>query len=224
MSTVSRLLHFEESLKEKHLNILKQQSYLELKTFKKYDYKKRIMSEICDSLPDCQESQFDQLALCVVNFLQNEVKSLLRNRSADNPAPNTTQNLLSESVLNELDLTLQPTANATDSDADDNGEHGESLQSNTSVLDTSITKLKQAANYESNPIKTAKYDKSESTKLTKNKPCFDECKVKKTSKKKYAEIQCIFCTKWYHEFALVSKKVTPLEFGYALYVEMSPLK
>ena len=81
------------------------------------------MSEICDLLPDCQESQFDQLALCVVNFLQNEVKSLLRNRSADNPAPDTTQNLLSESVLNELDLTLQPTGNATDSDADDNGEH-----------------------------------------------------------------------------------------------------
>ena len=164
------------------------------------------MSEICDLLPDCQESQFDQLALCMVNFLQNEVKSLLRNRSADNPAPNTNQNLLSESVLNELDLTLQPTVNATDSDADDNGEHDESLQSNTSVLDTSITKLKQAANFDSNPIKTAKYNKRESTKLTKNKQCFDECKVKKTSKKKYAEIQCIFCTKWYHEVCVGIKE------------------
>lgn len=210
MSTVSRFEHLEESLKEKHLNILQQQSHLELKAFKKYDYKKRILSEICDSLPDCQESQFDQLALCVVNFLQNEVKSLLRNTSADNPTPKTTQNLLSETVLNELDLTLQPTVNATDSDADDTGEHDESIQSNTSVLDTSITKLKQTANLESNPSKTAKNNKSESNKLTKHKSCFDECKVKKTSKKKYAEIQCIFCTKWYHEVCVGIKESDPV--------------
>ena len=172
---------------------------------------------------DCQDSQFDQLALCVVNFLQNEVKSLLRNTSADNPAPNTSQNLLSETVLNELDLTLQPTVNATDSDADDNGEYDESLQSNTSVLDTSITKLKQATILESNPIKTAKNNKSESTKLTKNKQCFDECKVKKTSKKNMPKSNAFSARSDIMKFSLVLKKVTLSEFGYSLYVEMSPL-
>ena len=204
------LLNLEETLKEKHLNILKQQSHLELKAFMKHDYKKKILREIGDSLPDCHESQYDQTALCIVNFLQNEVKSLLRNTAADNPALNTTQNLLSETVLNELDSTLQPTVNATDSDTDGNGELDESLQSNISVLDNSITNLKQAINTEPNPPKATKNNKSQFNKPNRTKQCSDDCKVKKTSKKKYAEIQCVFCIKWYHETCVGIKENDPI--------------
>ena len=140
-----------------------------------------------------------------------EVRSkMLRNTAADNPALNTTQNLLSETVLNELDSTLQPTVNATDSDTDGNGELDQSLQSNISVLDNSITNLKQAINTEPNPPKATKNNKSQFNKPNRTKQCSDDCKVKKTSKKKYAEIQCVFCIKWYHETCVGIKENDPI--------------
>ena len=154
-----KLLSVEDSLKEKHLNSLKQQSQAELQKFKKLDYKKVVMSEMSDLLPEYQKSQYDQTALCVVNFLQSEVKALLRKAPEETPQSDT--NLLSETVTNELDSTMQQ--HSDESDAESDSDDNENLQN----LNDSTTKLKEVVSKEPNPPKLTRKSKSESSKYVK---------------------------------------------------------
>ena len=110
MTTDPRLLSTEDSLKEKHIFIINEMSHAELKKFKKHEYKKTILTEMGDLLPDFQKKQFDQTAQCVVNFLHSEVQSLLRKPQTPGP----TSNVLSETVLHDLDSTMQPDVVTTD--------------------------------------------------------------------------------------------------------------
>ena len=57
--------------------------------------------------PEYQKNHYDQTALCVANFLQSEVQTWLRKIPADQSFTTETS-LLSESVIQALDLTLQP--------------------------------------------------------------------------------------------------------------------
>ena len=85
MGLDSKLLQYEDSLKEKHLSIFSKQAIEELKKIKKHEYKKTLMNELGGLLTDCQKQQYDQTALCIVNFLQREVINLVRNKPSSSP-------------------------------------------------------------------------------------------------------------------------------------------
>ena len=102
MSADSKLYSAEDFLKDKYSGILNRMSHVELKQFKKYEYKSIILDEIKELLPDESQSRLDQTALCVSNFLQNEVQKLLR-RKPRKSTEHSTQ-LLSETILNDLDI------------------------------------------------------------------------------------------------------------------------
>ena len=101
MTLDSKLIEIENSLKTKHLEILKKLSRTQLEKFQKMEYKKTVLSEMSTLLPECRKTQYDQTALCVVNFLQSEVRSLLRTTPQDeNPAISSINSeMLSETVL-----------------------------------------------------------------------------------------------------------------------------
>ena len=70
--------------------------------------------------------------------------------------------------------------------------------------------MKEVANMEPNHSKHVSKDKSDSHNQTKPKQCWDTCKVKTSSKKKYDMIQCTFCLHWYHETCVGIKKDDPI--------------
>ena len=123
MSADSKLYSAEDSLKDKYSGILNRMSHVELKQFKKYEYKLIVLDETKELLPAESQSRLDQTALCVSNFLQNEVQKLLR-RKPRKSTEHSTQ-LLSETFLNDLDITLQSNENKADIDHDSSDDDSE---------------------------------------------------------------------------------------------------
>ena len=218
-----KLNETEDALKKKYLDIINQLSYTELRNFKKMEYKKLVLSEMRTLFPEYQKNHYDQTALCVANFLQSEVQTRLRKISADQSFTTETS-LLSESVIQALDLTLQPDddmsgtensigeqleldtcGNQSYPDSNNSTNHDES----SSNLNDSITKLKEIASVESRGSKHMNGNK-ESDNHAKAKQCCDSCKVKTSSKKKYGMIQCTFCMQWFHEYCVGIQKDDPI--------------
>ena len=102
-----KLNETEDALKKKYLDIIIQLSYTVLRNFKKMEYKKLVLSEMRTLFPEYQKNHYDQTALSVANFLQSEVQTWLRKTQADQSFTTETS-LLSESVIQALDLLLQP--------------------------------------------------------------------------------------------------------------------
>ena len=169
MSSDPRLLSAEDALKERHILIINEMSNAELKKFKKHEYKKTVLSEMGYILPDLQKKRYDQTAQCVVNFLHSEVQSLLRKPQSSS----TTPNILSETVLVDLDSTMQPDAVTTDCrmDTDDpldiEEATSESTSDNTTSLNDSVTKLKEIASTEAHDPKSDNKNKSETASQKK---------------------------------------------------------
>ena len=221
MGVDSKLMQVEDSLKEKHLSILSKLDIAELKKFDKQEYKKSVMTEMGTLLPDYQKQQYDQTAQCIVNFLQNEVKTLVRKQTSPSPLQGSSSNLLSETVLHDLDSTFHPRVEATDTesemgdqlDVDENINCGdesvvEISTDNNQNMNDSVTILKEVANATSKQP-TSK-EKSTTAISSKNAKCCDGCKVKPTAKRKYDQIQCTFCMVWYHETCVGIKKDDPI--------------
>ena len=158
-----------------------------------------------------------------MNFLQSEVKNLVRNKPSS-PLPGSSSNLLSETVLHDLDSTMQLTTDETDCEVEVNGQPdaeintvggSESLcgtaSENTQNLDDSITVLKETVNADTNSQQLAgTKEKPASANSNKTIKCCESCKVKPTAKTKYDQIQCIFCMCWYHEMCVGIKKDDPI--------------
>ena len=221
--TDPKILHLEDSLKEKHLSIVTKMSISDLKKFKKHEYKKTVLNEFGDLLPEYNKKQYDQTAQCVVNFLYSEVQSLIRNPATtaiESQEDNTI--LLSDTVLQDLDSTMQPDAEATDTvdDVDEqihtgetmnNDEHAsKNINQSSTNLDDSITHLKTAANAEKISPSVTCNDKAEPESSNKSAKCCDTCKVKPSTKKRYDQIQCTFCMCWFHETCVGIKKGDPI--------------
>ena len=98
-------MDIDESLKSKHLDIVKQFSHVELRQFQKMEYKKTVLSELSTLLPECRKKQYNQTAQCVVNFLHSEVKSLLRIPPIEE-TQTANSDLLSETVIQDLDTSM----------------------------------------------------------------------------------------------------------------------
>ena len=208
MSTDSKLYSVEDSLKTKHSKLISEKSRVELKQFRKHEYKKVILEEITALLPNYDKERLDQTAQCIVNFLASEVQSLMSKTTRDSVA-NTT-NLLSTTVLDEFETVLCP---ASDDKADTQPGGNNVTNSEDAVHDTcdetndmshgnlndSITKLKQVANDGTKTSNSNTETKSGPKVPKKDLKCSDTCKIKSSAKKQCSMIQCSSCMVWLHE-------------------------
>ena len=223
MSTDSKLLKLEDSLKEKHLAIINKMSHHELKKFAKHECKQIILAEMTAILPDHNMPRLEETAQCISNAVSREVKSLLNRKSRQIPTDsrNSDTHFLSETVIQELDTTMLPgTDNAVTEhnesivSADDNSDDEPDIMQNSSVhettecLDDSITTLQQVVNVKSSTSQ-GEY-KNEIKPLKKELKCCDNCKIKPSHKKKYDMIQCSACMIWYHETCVGISKNDPI--------------
>lgn len=209
MSADSKLYSMEDSMKDKYTEIIRRMSHVELKQFKKSEYKTMVLDEITKILPDISKQRLDETAQCVSNFLQTEVQEQLRRKSRQSAMYNTDTDL-SETVINDLDTTLEPAENVSvpdhvnngDDDTSDDTSESESEQNTIgdhTSFDDSVTLLKQVATDEPKNTEDSGADKNEHKRSTKSTKCCDTCKVKPTSKRKYSEIRCSLCVQWFHE-------------------------
>ena len=214
MTLESKLYDIEATLKTKHLDIMKKLSHTELKQFQKMEYKKIVLSEMSKLLPEYRKKQYDQTALCVVNFLQSEVQSLLKTPQNENHSTTTVDsNLLSETILHELDSPLLSEHEESDIENDKQNCTISEVQGEVSGenLDDSITLLKEAANSQPTQTQSDKdQNVAENQVANKSNQCCDSCKVKPASKKKYDMIRCTFCMHWYHETCVGIRKDDPI--------------
>lgn len=80
MSVDTELCSVEDSMKNKYAEIVSRMSYVELKQFKKHEYKTMVLKEITELLPTISKSRLGTTAQCVSNFLQNNVQEQLRQK------------------------------------------------------------------------------------------------------------------------------------------------
>ena len=162
MSADGKLFDIEDSLKQKHLDLVKQMSYYELKRFSVgKQFKQNLLSEMTTLLPDHSVSRLTETVQCISNAVSREAKSHLSKKSKEPDNLNTAKPLLSETVVLDLDNTMQPDMETTqtqisashvsdenDSDAEDVSQQNISICKTTECLDDSIAKLKQVINSE----------------------------------------------------------------------------
>lgn len=87
------------SVKEKYLQIVNKLFHLELKKFSKNEYKKVMLDEMINLLPDFHKAQLSKTAHFVSNALNNEVQFLLR-RKLRQPATKYST-LLSSTIIED---------------------------------------------------------------------------------------------------------------------------
>ena len=228
MSTNQELMGAEESLKNKYLDIVKAMSYLELKKFNKNHFKQMVLNDMMALLPEHEKSQLSQTAHYVSNALNNEAQSQLRRKTRETTSVQKTGiNLLSETVLDDLETTMRsectvtsPDTDVDETDVDDDGDddfdgqdsvdyendHHSSTSSaeTTQTLNDSITQVKKVAAIETGAASDFSIENDKSSK------CCDTCKVKSRSKKQYDMIRCSLCMVWYHEQCVGIQKDEPV--------------
>ena len=207
MSSYSELIKYEDELKEKHTGILRNMSHVELKKFNQGKYHSKLLKELEQKLPmNNDETQLIETAQCIVNALEREAASLIKSRTRESTSAKKVSALLSDTVIADLDTTLQmnasqgadatdPPDNACDDDGDnDSGDETE----NDCGLDTSITQLKQIVTSNNESTDTYKTSKSKQSD-TDQSICVPTCKIKLTSKKQYDMTRCTLCMVWCHD-------------------------
>ena len=211
MSSDSKLYEAEDSLKKKYHGIIKELSHVELKQFNQLNYKLKVLEDISTLLPNFNKSRLDDTAQCVSNFLQSEVKELLRKKSRE--SRKHTAALLSDTIVNELNNTMElPVSEANaDQNNTETGSIDEEIDGDlTTVLDDSITQLKQTASAKG----TDKTPNAEPYKSTREESsdtkCSDTCQVRPTTKRKYDMIRCSVCAHWFHEACVGIAKGEPV--------------
>ena len=76
MSADGKLFDIENSLKQKHLDLVKQKSYYELKRLSVgKQFKQNLLSEMTALLPDHSVSRLTETVQCITNAVSREAKS-----------------------------------------------------------------------------------------------------------------------------------------------------
>ena len=187
-------------MKNKYAEIVSRMSYVELKQFKKHEYKTMVLKEIAELLPTISKSRLDTTAQCISNFLQNNVQEQLRQKPRQSTMDSTD---LSETVINDLDTSFESAENVPIPDDENTNGHitseSEPANENHTSLDDSVTLLKQAVYDKPNITQQPGADKNKQKRSAKNTKCSETCKVKPTTKRKFSQIRCSRCTRWFHE-------------------------
>ena len=177
----------------------------------------KVLEYITALMPTFNKARLDETAQCVSNFLQREVQDLLRRKPRDSQTNNT--NLLSETVINDLNSIIEPPENETtidaidqyDSDTHISDENEDNDEQVTTILDNSITQLKKVACDESKNSKTTEKNTHKSASYENNDTkCCKTCKVKPSSKRKHDMIRCSLCAHWFHEACVGIQKNEPV--------------
>ncbi|MEW8544986.1 MAG: hypothetical protein AB2693_15785 [Candidatus Thiodiazotropha sp.] len=170
MANDQDLTKVEESLKQQFLDVVKKMSHLELKKFNKYDYKKKVLKEMSKLLPDHEKSQLSDTAHYISNALNNEAQTQLRKKSRD-CSPSKT-NELSNTVLEELDTTMQPSQSENDKTSDDEEDLPDyEVNDSLTDLDDSITQQKQIPSSESETATELKMTQTNSNTANEQSIC-----------------------------------------------------
>ena len=224
MASDPELIKVEESVKQKYLEIVKNMSYSEMQRFDKHVYQKLVRDEMIQLLPDFDKSQLNETALYVSNALNNSVKRLLpkRTREASSKAAKTSV-ILSESLLQDLDTTMQPLDERNEANKSDEIEICETAvtystgdaDGSNSALDDSITLVKQTLVSENIPANNNKDN-------TVNSKCCDTCNIKPKSKKSHPMIRCSLCMSWFHEQCVGVGKDEPVGIWLCLTCRLIP--
>lgn len=211
------LLRVEESVKCKYIELVKNLSYLELKNFNKSYYATMVLNDMMKVLPTFEKSQLKEMAHYVSNASNNEAKRQINKVSrVTNSSRDKNSDVLSTSVLGDLDIMMQPESsendilvNSEDND-DDSEDQTASLIEPDRQLDNSLTHLNQTANAENTEHESSERKDSASHDHDSSK-CCDLCIInKKKSKRKADMIRCSLCMSWYHEQCMGIGKGEPV--------------
>ena len=167
-------------------------------------------------LPTFEKSQLKETAHYVSNALNNEAKRQMNKVSrVTSSSRDKNSDVLSTSVLKDLDTTMQPESSETDisvnseDNDDDSEDQTASLIESDRQLDDSLTHLKQTVSAENvdNESSERKGTTSHNHDISK---CCDICIINKKSKRKADMICCSICMSWYHEQCMGIEKSEPV--------------
>ena len=106
MSSSEDLYEMEDIVKKKYMDIIKNMSRVELKKFSPGEYQKLVLSDLTKALPSTDGSRLKETAQCILNAIEREAKSQQRSGARESAASRKSSNLLSDTVIAELDTTL----------------------------------------------------------------------------------------------------------------------
>ena len=229
MGSSEDLYEMEDIVKKKYMDIIKNMSRVELKKFSPGEYQKLVLSDLTKALPSTDGSRLKETAQCILNAIEREAKSQQRSGARESAASRKSSNLLSDTVIAELDTTLgiDPTQKSADSEQFSCGESDDdSAESDVSDdeliadsqsdqlcsatdLDDSVTKVKKLASSIEEPDTNSKSTKP---KKPENQPsiCPEVCKGKPNSKKQHAMTRCTLCAVWFHDKCVGLGKDEPI--------------
>ena len=154
MATSMELYETEDVVKQNLLDLVTNLSHVELKIFSQDEYKKKAFKELCKLLPTYEKSKLSETAQCISNALQSEVRVQLRKRSRE--CTKSGANVLSETIISDLDSTLQLESDTEGAHAANEQSYSQSYSQlndvNMSDPNDSITHLKQIASESSEKI------------------------------------------------------------------------
>ena len=225
MCSYSELIQLEDALKEKHIDIIRNMSHLELKKFSKGKYKEKLLKELKQQLPGYDnETQLSETSQCEANTLCREANSKNKSRVRESTSAKNVSALLSDTVIADLDSSLHtdathgldppPPDHECDDvdDGDDSGEESDNESQQDHDANDSITQLKQIDTTDnettdhSNTTKPKQNNADQSEKTV----CIQICKIKPNSKQQYDRTRCTLCLMWYHDKCVGLDKDEPI--------------
>ena len=185
--------------------------------FNKSEYKKKAMKELCKLLPKFEKSKLDETSQCIANALQSAVNEQVRKRSRECTPSRSIENLLSNTVIDDFNTTLQ--IDDTDSNlnthneselSDLNHESNDDENDETANVNDSITQLKQVINSKNDTAKCSNVKKPANDNTKVKAVCDESCQIKPDTKKRYDITRCVQCSIWFHDTCVGIEKGEPM--------------
>ena len=155
-------------------------SHVELKKFNKTDYKKKALKELGKLLQSYEKSKLPETAQCISNALQSAAEEQLRKRSRE--CTPRRSSLLSDTVIEELNTTLQTDGADNSRNASTASEFSDDNQNNVTEVeidnpDDSITQLKEVASHDKDPPECPSNENTKNLTI-----CTESCNIMPNSK------------------------------------------
>ena len=211
------LYRHEDAVKQLLIEQVRNLSHVELKKFNKSEYKKKAMKELCKLLPKFEKSKLDETSQCISNALQSAVNEQVRKRSRECTPSRSIVNLLSNTVIDDFNTTLQ--IDDTDSNlnthneselSDLNHESNDDENDETANVNDSITQLKQVINNKNDTAECSNVKTLANDNTKVKAVCDESCQIKPDTKKRYDMTRCVQCSIWFHDTCVGIEKGEPI--------------
>ena len=211
------LYRHEDAVKQLLIEQVRNLSHVELKKFNKSEYKKKAMKELCKLLPKFEKSKLDETSQCISNALQSAVNEQVRKRSRECTPSRSIENLLSNTVIDDFNTTLQ--IDDTDSNlnthneselSDLNHESNDDENDETANVNDSITQMKQVINSKNDTAECSNVKTLANDNTKVKAVCDESCQIKPDTKKRYDMTRCVQCSIWFHDTCVGIEKGEPI--------------